>query len=753
MSYTVFEDVQGTRLQRIDTNWDGLIQKLEAPPEYPSKDRCPLLKLAAFGDQRSHKGSLRTNTNMLTITGVEGDYDGGKVSPEEAAAKLQALHLEAIIYTTPSHTAEKPRWRVLAPLSKPYAPSEREGFVELLNGVLEAILNVESFTQNQSYYFGRVSGVEYKFFHTKGYPLDELDLVLSPIGKPQGVPAMPVTEHSPANELGTPESDQELIRKIQTGEDYHHALLVLSARYASRGMAKNAIIEVLQGNMRACQEDTQRWKDRYDDIPRQVEGAVEKYSPDRGWGIRHGRGNIGALTEVGNAERLRAAVGNRAWFVPELKLFLLWDGRWIEDEGSARLTQIAKAIPKKLYQEAQTLLDSDEGGDARKVAEWALKSQTTKMIDSALNLLSREPSLRMSVTAFDANPLLAGLDGGSQVLDLETGQARPATPNDYVTKSLGVSEVGDAAQAVIWRRFLNDVFDNDQELIDWMQRWCGYLLTGKTSEQCFLFLYGTGRNGKSVFIKTLTAILGDYARAISSETLMQSKRDPQAASPDLARLVGARLVTSVETEEGKPLAESLIKQLTGGDKVLARMLHKDPFEFEPAFKIMIAGNHKPVIHGSDMGIWRRIHLVPFTRTFTDGEADSKMEEKLKAELPHIVAWMVEGYEAWREQGLGKPPRRVSEATLEYRDTMDTIGQFISDECELVSGEFVEFEEIFKSYQKWCQDCGLRPPTKQGFGRKMAERPGVTACKRRGVRGYSGIRLINAFQNLEIQELL
>jgi len=493
--------------------------------------------------------------------------------------------------------------------------------------------------------------------------------------------------------------------------------------------------------MKANQQDTQRWKDRYADIPRMVKGAIDKFGSTRGWGIRHGRGEIRALTEVGNGDRLKQLVGDRARFVPEVGLLLLWeDGRWTGDEGNARITQLTKQLSTVLYQEAQELLTSGEGDDAKKVVDWALKSQTVKMIDSTIELLSREPALRVSVTSLDANPQLIGFDGGRQVIDLETGQARRAVPTDYITKSLGITELGDAAKAVTWCRYLDDVFESDKELIDWIQRRCGYLLTGQTTEQCFLFLYGTGKNGKTVFIKILMAALGDYARAMASETLVHSKRDPQSASPDLARLAGARLVTSVETEEGKALAESLIKSLTGGDPIAARYLHKELFEFIPSFKLMIAGNHKPVIHGTDMGIWRRIHLVPFTRMFSDEEADPKMEDKLRAELPHILAWMLAGCQAWRSHGLGTPPRRVSEATLEYRVTMDTIGEFLTDKCELAPDAFAAAERLFTCFRYWSHDCGLYPPTKQGFGRRMTERPGITASKRNGMRGYIGLRL-------------
>lgn len=739
LAYTIFEDVQGTQLQRMTGTWEDIVRSIESPREYSSKGSCPLLKLATFGEVRSAKGGLRTDKNLLSISGIEGDYDGEAVSPAEAAARLTAVSADACIYTTASHTPEKPRWRVVAPLSHPHEPHEHEGLVALLNGALGGILADESFTLSQSYFIGKITGVKYETHRTRGLPLDHLDLFVDPIGKKRVVVIGDLDSHAVEVRV----SDEELIRQISSGESYHAPLLALSARYHGRGMGEKTIVATLQGIMRAHCDESPRWQDRFDDIPRMVTGAIDKFPVQPVGGIRHGRGDIKALTEIGTADRLRAALSGRARFVPEIGLWMVWEDRWIGEEGRARMTEAAKQIKQMLYREAEDLLRAGQGEDSQKVLDWALRVQTLKMLNSTIDLLSLIPEMRLGLASLDADPLVVGLDGARQVLDLETGKVRPAVPDDYVMKSLGVSELGDVTKAVTWLRFLNDVFDGDQELIEWIQRWSGYLLTGNTSEQCLLFLYGTGKNGKSVFVSTLRSTLGDYAKAIPSESLAYFKRDPQSASPDLARLAGARLVTSVETEDGQQLAESLIKSLTGGDPVVARYLHKDPFEFDPSFKLMIAGNHKPVIRGTDSGIWRRIHLVPFTRMFGDGEADPLMANKLRAEAPHILAWMVQGYRAWQREGLGKPPHRVEEATLEYRDAMDTMGEFLADRCEQASDAFVAADALFQNFQSWSQVCGLRPPVRQPFRRKIGERPGITAGKCKGVRGYWGVRLVSS----------
>jgi P4 family phage/plasmid primase-like protien len=214
-------------------------------------------------------------------------------------------------------------------------------------------------------------------------------------------------------------------------------------------------------------------------------------------------------------------------------------------------------------------------------------------------LLEDFERIRLPLALVDANPFQIGLDNGRTVLDLKTGEARPAQQSDFITKSMNVEQLGDPAKAVRWQSFLTQVFGDDPELIDWLKRWCSYLLTGATSEQIFVFCFGLGANGKSVFGDLLRFILGDYARAISSDTLTESKRQAGGATPDLAELIGTRMAVSSETEDGAALAESLIKSLVAGDTMTVRKLYAAPVQFTPQFKLMMLGNHKPVIRGSD----------------------------------------------------------------------------------------------------------------------------------------------------------
>ena len=314
---------------------------------------------------------------------------------------------------------------------------------------------------------------------------------------------------------------------------------------------------------------------------------------------------------------------------------------------------------------------------------------------------------------------------------------RPARQSDLITKSLNCQCLGDATKAVRWQAFLKQVFGDDKELINWLQRWCGYLLTGSRVEQIFMFLFGLGSNGKSVFADTIRHILGDYARVIAAETLTDVKRAAGAASPDLAALIGARLALSSELEEGAALAESFVKSVTGDATMTARNLYAGVCEFSPQFKLIMLGNHKPIIKGNDYGIWRRVRLIPFLRTFQAEECDPTLLEKLKAEAPHILAWMVAGCLAWLGGGLSDVPATVAKATGEYKDDQDLIGNWLAARCDFELQGETALSELYGSYRRWASDYGERFGNKRALGRALGER-GFNKRRSNGDTFWAGI---------------
>jgi putative DNA primase/helicase len=270
---------------------------------------------------------------------------------------------------------------------------------------------------------------------------------------------------------------------------------------------------------------------------------------------------------------------------------------------------------------------------------------------------------------------------------------KPNDPLDYCMKVAGVGPAPEGTPCPLWLNFLNEAMDGDQALVDYLQRVCGYCLTGSIKEHALFFLYGTGANGKSVFINTLRGIFGTYHTTAPIETFTVSNSTSHPT--DLAGLRGARLVTAIETEEGRCWAEAKIKAITGGDEISARFMRQDFFSFSPQFKLMIAGNHKPRLRTVDEAMRRRFHLVPFSVTISKNRRDPDLADKLKAEWPAILRWMIEGTLDWIASGL-VPPQAVIDATAQYLESEDAVGAWIADKCEIGKAKTAPSALLFSS---------------------------------------------------------
>ena len=451
--------------------------------------------------------------------------------------------------------------------------------------------------------------------------------------------------------------------------------------------------------------------------------------------VRDGTATTRPLTEYGNAQRLIDSHACDVKYIEGASCFLHWNNNWQWDTEGSMTRSLAADLYKIIYREGEFF---PQQGPV--FAAWSRSSQSEKTIKATVSLYKDIPENRLPLQIIDGNQFMVGLDNARQIINLKTGEIRPAKRSDYITKSLNIREVGQAAKAQRWLQFLFEVFGNDPELIGWLQRLCGYILTGSTKEQFFLFCYGLGANGKSVLLDILRFILGDYGRAIASETLTDSKRAAGSASPDLADLIGARLALTTELEEGIALAESLIKALTGGDTLTARKLYSAPTQFTPQFKIIMSGNHKPLIKGNDHGIWRRVRLLPFTRIFSEEERDPNLSEKLRVEAPHILAWMVEGCLAWQKEGLADIPATIKSATADYKEDQDLIGAWLADCCQLSSQYESLSSNLYNNYTLWCATNGLMKSSNKVFGRRLIER-GFTSRKSNGKQFWTGVEVI------------
>ncbi len=303
-------------------------------------------------------------------------------------------------------------------------------------------------------------------------------------------------------------------------------------------------------------------------------------------------------------------------------------------------------------------------------------------------------------------------------VDLRTGIQRPHNPLDYITKIAAVAPAPPQTPHPLWTAFLLRVTARNNDIIGFLKRYLGYSLTGHTTEQVLVFLYGTGANGKGVFINTVSKILGDYAVVAPMELLIAT--DSERHPTEIAKLMGARLVTAQETTKGRRWDEAKIKNLTGGDKLTARFMRQDYFDFVPSFKMLIAGNHKPSLRSVDEAIRRRFLLVPFTVQIPEHERDPDLARKLESEWPAILRWMIDGALKWRRSGL-MVPAIIRNATDAYLADEDYLAQWLVECVEPAKHEFTRTAHLFASWRQWCEKRNARPGSEKTFSETLVEK--------------------------------
>lgn len=450
-------------------------------------------------------------------------------------------------------------------------------------------------------------------------------------------------------------------------------------------------------------------------------------------------------TDLGNARRLVARHARDLRYVREIG-WLAWDGkRWREDPGEPlrRAHQTAEAMTTEALEikaAGPRQGEAAEAHDARWKMHyaWAVSSSNLGRASSMIN--SAEPYMALDREDLDQHPMRLNVANGT----LHLGEMRadgyvpvqcmPHRRSDYATLLADVS-YDRAARAPRWERFVAEVMP-DARTRGWVQRWLGYCLTGDTSEQCVAIFEGKGANGKSTMVDVVARMLGSYAATTPIETFLHNeRRSGSGPSPDLARLPGVRMVRTSEPEPGARLSESVVKQWTGGERFAARHLHKGFFEFKPAGKLTMSVNIRPVIVGKDHGIRRRIHLVPFRQQFprTPG-----LVETLLAERAGVLNWLLDGYRAWREDGIGTAPE-IAEATRGYFDEMDPIGSFVADCCD-TGGQLSDFQsDITAAYQRWCIQMSEDPKNPTMFGRRLSDM-GFGKAKSNGLTKRVGLKV-------------
>ncbi|MGA4215010.1 phage/plasmid primase, P4 family, partial [Ralstonia nicotianae] len=400
--------------------------------------------------------------------------------------------------------------------------------------------------------------------------------------------------------------------------------------------------------------------------------------------------------------------------------WLVWTGvRWNPDQ-LLYVTHLSRGICRAASCKAET---------PRQKAKLASSST----IASVEKIARSDPKHAATADEWDADVWALNTPGG--VVDLRTGNLRAHRREDRMTKVTTATPKGDCPT---WRQFLSEVTGGDVELQAYLQRMAGYALTGSTQEHALFFLYGTGANGKSVFVNTLATILGDYAANAAMDTFMETRADRHPT--DMAGLRGARFVAAIETEQGRRWAESKVKNLTGGDKISARFMRQDFFEFFPQFKLFVAGNHKPAIRNIDEAMKRRLHLIPFTVTVPPERRDKNLQQKLLAERDGILAWAVQGCLDWQRLGRLDPPQQVLDATEEYFEAEDALGRWLDERCVREANAKSLTAELFNDWKQWAEAAGEFTGSQKRFADLLLTRGVEKWRNTAGLRGFRGIGL-------------
>lgn len=446
------------------------------------------------------------------------------------------------------------------------------------------------------------------------------------------------------------------------------------------------------------------------------------------------------LTDTGNAHRLYDKFGSVLHYSYNRKKWIYWDGKcWrIDDTGEVKKLAdlVCEGIKKQAY------LEQDEDS-AKELLKWAKHTESSKAKEAMIKESQHLEDIPANPDAFDVYPEYLNCANG--IVNLRNGELIPHDPN-FVMSKICYAEYGEG-EPKLWLKFLDDVTNHDKELQEYLQRCVGYSLSGYTSEQCVFFLYGMGNNGKSTFLDTLADVFGTYSSNVQPETIMMKRYGGDGPNSDIARLKSTRFVISEEPTEGVRLNEGLLKQLTGSSRITCRFLYGDEFEYTPEFKIWLATNHKPVVRGTDFGIWRRLKLIPFEVTIPKEKVDKNLKYKLRQEFPQILRWAVEGCIKWQKDGI-KEPQCVKDATADYKQEMDVLAGFL-DECIIIDyscRDRIMARDLFQLYSRWAKQNNEYEMSAKKFGMEMTKKLPDKGKSAQGIY-YTDVKLTEAAKDL------
>jgi putative DNA primase/helicase len=496
------------------------------------------------------------------------------------------------------------------------------------------------------------------------------------------------------------------VAEIKAGKNLHNNALALAASYAARAWSADWIHRRLRKLLEPVSNGG-----TLDKLPGLIRTAIEKF------GFEAGDAGVVDLTEDGIATAFAERYRDRLRYDHDRGRWLDWSGaHWREDT-----TALAFARARNLGREL--------GADQKPGTRQRLGKAATAA--AVIRLAESDRMFARTSSDWDSDPWLLGTPSGP--VDLKTGELLAPLQHQGITKITAVAPDPDAG-CPNWLAFLDQTTDGDAEYIEFLAVMSGYALTGDISEHALFYIHGDGGNGKSVFLNTLSGLLGDYAKAASMDTFVASRGERHPT--ELAMLRGARMVHASETEQGRAWAENRIKALTGGDPIAARFMRMDFFEYLPQFKLIIVGNHAPVLNNIDVAARRRFNILPFNNK--PENPDKHLESKLRSEWPGILHWAIQGCLRWQADGLTRPDVVVG-ATRDYFDSQDVFGQWLDEECETGVNCWALTSALFDAWSYYAKSADAPIGSRKSFGNTLTKR-GMREDRRRTGRGFKGVKL-------------
>ena len=448
----------------------------------------------------------------------------------------------------------------------------------------------------------------------------------------------------------------------------------------------------------------------------------KKKTPPRSW------------DDTGRGQRLNDQFGEVFRYMATDKTWYFYNGSYWEPDNGRHIELATEKVVNSIKAEKPDASFATQTDEDKVMNEWRKFIKDSRSHMSKVHMIDEfKKYVTIDHGIFDHDTMILNTESG--YVDLTNGELKDHDIDKMFSEQT-TAEYSDNVDCPIWVKFLDQIFNHDKDLIHYIQKAVGYSVTGSTAEQVLFLLLGIGRNGKSVFINTIRNILGSYAKQMSVESITVHNYGGSANS-DIARLENTRLVTSSEANEGSRLDESLVKQLTGGDRILARYLYGQEFEYDPKFKIWMATNHLPFIRGTDEGIWRRIKVIPFNVQIPADKIDKNLENKLKSEWTGILNWIVQGAIMWQKEGL-KDPAIVKDASKQYRVSMDPLEAFLNECCVTGSNYEIKGRPLYDAYHDWAKKSNEHLMSMTKFGKEISKK--LPKIRQNDGVHYVGIKL-------------